>query len=99
MIPKKFTVGPKTYKVKIVEKDNVGGSPTYGSLDTHERVLHIATTLYDTKLSEEEQYLCFNHELVHAILHAMGETELFHNERFVEGFAQMLSQYELTRKY
>jgi hypothetical protein len=29
----------------------------------------------------------------------MGETELYNNERFVEGFSQLLSQYELTRKY
>jgi len=99
MIPKKFTIASKTYKVNIVETDDVEGNASYGSLSTTERILNVATTVHAADISPEEQHLTFNHELVHAILHGMGETELFNDERFVEGFAQLLTQYELTRKY
>jgi Zn-dependent peptidase ImmA (M78 family) len=99
MIPKKFTVGPKTYKVKVVEQETIDGNSVYGSIDTREGLIQIATHLESLEVPEKEQYLTFNHELIHAVLHAMGETELYNNERFVEGFSQLLSQYELTRKY
>lgn len=46
----------------------------------------------NTKQSEQGQLLSLAHEVVHAILFTMGERE--HDERFVEGFAQLLYQYE-----
>jgi len=50
-------------------------------------------TIYvNTKQSKQGMDLAFTHELVHAILFTMGERD--HDERFVEGFAQLLYQYE-----
>jgi len=50
-------------------------------------------TIYvSTKQCQQAQELTFTHELVHAILFTMGERD--HDERFVEGFAQLLYQYE-----
>lgn len=36
--------------------------------------------------------------MVHGILYAMGEAEMCHNERFVDAFAYLLLQYELTKE-
>jgi len=50
------------------------------------------TIFVNTKQSKQGMDLAFTHELVHAILFTMGERD--HDERFVEGFAQLLYQYE-----
>lgn len=44
------------------------------------------------KLDGQVKDVTFYHELVHAIMFTMGEQ--VHDERFVEGFAQLLYQYE-----
>ena len=46
----------------------------------------------NTRQSEQGQSLSLAHEIVHAIMFTMGERD--HDERFVEGFAQLLHQYE-----
>ena len=53
------------------------------------------TILLSNKLKGQEREVTLLHEVVHAILFTMGERE--HDERFVEGFAQLLYQYESQR--
>jgi Zn-dependent peptidase ImmA (M78 family) len=48
--------------------------------------------LINKKLTGQDRDVTFYHELVHAIMFTMGERD--HDERFVEGFAQLLHQYE-----
>jgi Zn-dependent peptidase ImmA (M78 family) len=48
--------------------------------------------MINSRLKGQEREVTFYHELVHAILFTMGERD--HDERFVEGFAQLLYQYE-----
>ena len=63
--------------------------------DIHElgRCEHNTQTIFINKNQNKQgKELTFIHELVHAILFTMGEME--HDERFVEGFAQLLYQYE-----
>ena len=48
--------------------------------------------LLNSKLKGQDRDVTLLHEVVHAILFTMGERE--HDERFVEGFAQLLYQYE-----
>ena len=50
-----------------------------------------ARILLNKKLDGQNKDVTFYHELVHAILFTMGEQT--HDERFVEGFAQLLYQY------
>ena len=50
------------------------------------------TILLSNKLKGQEREVTLLHEVVHAILFTMGERD--HDERFVEGFAQLLYQYE-----
>jgi hypothetical protein len=54
-----------------------------------------STILVNNKLKGQERDVTLLHEVVHAILFTMGERE--HDERFVEGFAQLLYQYETQR--
>lgn len=49
-----------------------------------------------SKQSIDQTYL---HELVHHILNAMGEYDLCKNEKFVDVFAGLLYQVEVTAKY
>jgi len=48
--------------------------------------------IISNKLEGQTTEVTFYHELVHAIMFSMGERN--HDERFVEGFAQLLYQYE-----
>lgn len=49
--------------------------------------------------TKESQIQTFCHELTHTILDTMGEIGLSHNERFVEGFSQLLYQFLKTKKH
>tara|TARA_B110000503_G_C7113468_1_gene399228 strand:+ start:955 stop:1203 length:249 start_codon:yes stop_codon:yes gene_type:complete len=49
------------------------------------------TIALNTSLSPQGKEVTFYHELVHAIMFTMGEQA--HDERFVEGFAQLLYQF------
>tara|TARA_R110000822_G_scaffold69023_6_gene167874 strand:+ start:2773 stop:3024 length:252 start_codon:yes stop_codon:yes gene_type:complete len=51
-----------------------------------------ATIALNSKLPPQSMEVTFYHELVHAIMFTMGEQ--VHDERFVEGFAQLLYQYD-----
>tara|TARA_R110000868_G_scaffold385929_1_gene654020 strand:+ start:2883 stop:3131 length:249 start_codon:yes stop_codon:yes gene_type:complete len=50
------------------------------------------TIAIHNSLPQKSKEVTFYHELVHAIMFTMGEIN--HDERFVEGFAQLLYQYE-----
>jgi len=51
-----------------------------------------AQIIINKRLTGQSKDVTFYHELVHAIMFTMGEHQ--HDERFVEGFAQLLYQYE-----
>ena len=48
--------------------------------------------IINKKLQGQVAEVTFYHELVHAIMFTMGERN--HDEKFIEGFAQLLYQYE-----
>ena len=50
-------------------------------------------------LNADQVLSTFNHELVHFILKKMDREKLSNNEKFVELFAQMLSQFQKTAKF
>jgi len=49
--------------------------------------------------TQEDDEQTFLHELTHHILHAMGETKLNDNEKFVDMFAGFLHQALTTMEY
>lgn len=78
---KKFKLAGCTWEVVETEM------PDLGSTNPDE-----CRILINKKLTKQDKDVTFYHELVHAIMFTMGERD--QDERFVEGFAQLLYQYE-----
>lgn len=81
---KKFKLAGTTWTVKRTSM------PDLGTTNPDDAVI-----LINDKLEGQAYEVTLMHEVVHAILFTMGEQN--HDERFVEGFAQLLYQYEQQR--
>lgn len=88
-IPKKITVGNKTYaviKVKHARTKN-----TLATIDYTHGIIWMAThDMQDNKLCKEEMADTFWHEITHAVLHDMNDA-LCNDENFVTAFSHRLS--------
>ena len=89
-IPKSFKLNGKKFIVKEVnmDKEDLWGRviTSKGQIDIHPDV------------PDRERGTVFYHELTHAILDHMGEHELSKSERFVDGFAQLMNEYEISQR-
>jgi len=88
-IPKQFQLGGVKWTVEET-------SPLMGAMGASfvgKALIQVDST-YDKQIKEQ----IFLHELVHAILFAMGKTATDHDEVFVDGFATFLHQYLTTAK-
>jgi hypothetical protein len=88
-IPKKITVGTKTYaviKVKKAKTKNILATIDY----THGIIWMATHDMQGNKLGKEEMSDTFWHEMTHAVLHDMKH-ELCSDEKFVSAFANRLS--------
>lgn len=88
-IPSRFKVGGQEIEVKRVERCN---NNTIGECILDEGVIEIADTFNKDKHQADTCKInTFYHELTHAILDTMGESELSANEKFVCCFAGFLT--------
>ena len=96
-IPIKLNVGGQEIEVKIVERcDN----NCLGECRVANGVIEIASKYNkDEYISESCKLNTFYHELTHAILYTMGETELNNNEKFVCCFSSFLTEALTSCKY
>lgn len=85
-IPKTFRLAGTTWKVDEVEHMNNLG-------ETH---INQALIKVDKNLPSDVKFQTFLHELGHAILYTMGESE--HDERKIDGYAHLLHQFLITAK-
>lgn len=96
-IPSKFKIGGQEIDVKIVERcdDNCLGECRVANV-----VVEVANK-YDRNenVSKSCKLNTFYHELTHAILYTMGETELNNNEKFVCCFSSFLTEALTSCKY
>ena len=97
-LPKKLKVDDKWYSVDVVESmrnKSMMGEAHYPSQTitlgrkTHHGVPFKLSALHET----------FWHELVHVILHSMGEDKLNDNEAFVEEFSHRLAKAIETARF
>jgi hypothetical protein len=97
LIPKKFTLGSRTYTVQMVRHTAPKG--TMGKVYYDLGRIEIATNSgrNDRSFKQEEIDDTFWHEVTHAILRDMGH-KLWNNERFVTDFANRLTQVVNTSK-
>lgn len=54
-------------------------------------------SIYSDKIDDDLIQQTIYHEVIHAILDTMGESELSENDKFVQGFAILLHQFEKTK--
>ena len=98
IIPKKIKIGDNWYSVDVVESmrnKSFMGEASYPDRKitlgrkTHHGVPFKLSALHET----------FWHELVHVILHSMGEFKLNGNEEFVEEFSNRLAKAIQTARF
>lgn len=90
-IPKSFALHGTTYSVVIVRPEEWEGEDEDVGYFIPMRCV-IVLKAVNRQLMEHT----FCHELVHAIVNAMGEDKLYRNEKFVDTFAGLLHQALLT---
>lgn len=80
----------------IVKKDNkrLDDLRLLGLCEFNSSLISIYTKNIDKNLISQTIY----HEVVHAILESMGESDLSANDKFVQKFALLLHQFETTKK-
>lgn len=79
---RKFKLAGATWTVKYTDHIH-----ELGRTDSERNIIFV-----NSRQTQQGIDLTIAHEVVHAILFTMGETE--HDEKFVEAFAQLLYQYE-----
>ena len=95
LIPNSFILGGSTISVDLVKNEL---SSYVGQIQLTTGKLHLATSYKGSDCTIDYIEASFYHELVHGILDIMGKRDLSANEEFVEGFANLLHQYEKTKK-
>lgn len=89
-IPKRFHVGGQDIEVQSVD---ICENSCVGDCWLAQGVIQIADyASRGVKQSETSKLNTFYHELTHAILRTMGETELNDNEKFVCTFSGFLTE-------
>lgn len=95
-IPQSFSVGGLDYKV--IHDNSLRYGEEYGHWNGSTCTIHIAETAGGEKLTEERKQQTFFHELIHAVLDAIGEDELNDNEQFIDALSNTLYQAIKTMK-
>ena len=97
-IPKEFKLFATTIKISW-ENDRMNDKQGYGEADYSQSKIMLATTNGMDKLSEDIIMDTFYHEKVHIILDSMRKYDLSKDEEFVDIFAKLLRQSDITAKY
>lgn len=102
-IPSKFSILGIEHKV-IFDEDVCKKASAYGLFVSNPKTVYLTKKLwYDNEtfalLNDDAIAQTFWHEIVHAILKAMNEDELFENEKFVDIFAGMIYQVIKSSEY
>jgi len=95
LIPKSFSLGGSEINVEFVNNEL---GTAVGQFNFPQNRIIISTEWKGLKCSEDYMETSFYHELTHGILDFMGKHTLSEDEEFVEGFANLLHQYEKTKK-
>lgn len=97
-LPKKVQVGDKWYSVDVVE--SMRNKAYMGEVNYPEQTITLGRrTHHGVPFKLSALHETFWHELVHVILHSMGEDKLNNNERFVEEFSHRLAKAIQTARF
>jgi hypothetical protein len=95
IIPKSFKIFGDKIDV-IFDEEYCNARKLYGEASFTEAKIRLSTTAERDILSQDRIEDTFYHEKVHIILDAMKEHELSSNEKFVDLFAKLLRQSDIT---
>ena len=98
VIPKRFKLFGTTINV-VFDNKRMNDMNCYGYWEYRSSQITLSTTDGVHELSTDRITDCFYHEKTHAILETMGEFELSKNEKFVDTFAKLLRQSDMTSEY
>lgn len=97
-LPKKIRVGDNWYSVEVVEA--MRNKSEVGRVHYDKRLIEIGKrTHHGIPLKLSALHETFWHELVHVILHEMGEHKLNERESFVEDFSYRLAKAINTARF
>lgn len=94
-IPKKFKLFGTTINV-VFDNKRMNDMSSYGVSSYSESKITLCTADAGYKLSKDKILDTFYHEKVHIILNSMQEYELSKNEKFVDIFAKLWRQSDIT---
>jgi Zn-dependent peptidase ImmA (M78 family) len=92
-VPKSFDLAGNTFQV-FQDQSVHKLAGCWGQTHFDDGIVILAKSL-----KPDMEAITFNHELVHAILLTMGQTELNKDEAFVDNFASLLWQAHKSAKY
>ena len=97
-LPKKVQIGVKWYSVDVVE--TMRNKAHMGEANYPEQTITLGRrTHHGVPFKLSALHETFWHELVHVILHSMGEDKLNDNEKFVEEFSHRLAKAIQTARF
>jgi hypothetical protein len=97
-IPKSFNLAGIKWGVRKDTKKELAPN-RFAHCDPDIAEILYTTELNGRKVPEDILLLTIYHEKIHAILETMGKEELSKDEAFVDMFANLLLQSDLTSKY
>lgn len=91
--PKTVRIGRLRYKVHMVKSLPKAHGAGSGRIDSDSRTIHVATHSASgaVKYTKKQLDIAMWHEIVHGILFSMRQHKLNDDEKFVEEFAQHVS--------
>lgn len=92
MIPTRFQLVNRTYKVKAMDKALAEELKKHGDCDREDAVIRVELS------NKENTEHTFFHELAHALLWTTTKPKLSDNEDFVDSLGAALHQYMTTKK-
>jgi len=97
-IPKRFKLFGSTIDI-VWDNEKMNYGKNYGESTYGQNLIFLATTQGIEPLPEDKIMDVFYHEKVHMILDYMKEYKLSCNEKFVDIFAKLLRQSDITAEY
>lgn len=97
-VPKSFKVFGDTVKVYF-NNQLCNELQLYGQARYDERKIILSTTRGIDKLAVAQIEQTFYHEKIHILLEALNKRELSADEEFVDTFASLLRESDLSTKY
>jgi hypothetical protein len=95
-VTKEFMLGAVKWKV-VIDNNKMNDLNTLGLTSFTESTIYLADTHKDKPVPKDLIAQTFYHELVHAILDAIGQDELTYDEKIAQGMGLLLHQFEQTK--